>query len=135
LKNNPKLGKLLATAGGITLYSFAKDTAGASACTTSPCSDYWPPLTTSASPAADPGVKGALGTIARPDGSQQVTFNGMPLYTFVLDKAPGDANGDGLNDFGGVWHIVSLGSAPKPKLPSGGGVGGGMGGGGGYHYP
>jgi hypothetical protein len=39
----------------------------------------------------------------------QVTLNGLPLYTFAPDKNPGDATGDGLNDFGGIWHVVSLG--------------------------
>jgi predicted lipoprotein with Yx(FWY)xxD motif len=129
-KKNPKLGKLLATAGGWTLYTFAKDSAGVSACTSSPCSDFWPALTVKEPPTAEPDVKGALGSTTRPDGSMQVTFNGMPLYTFTQDKAPGDANGDGLNDFGGVWHAVSLGSAPKQNPPAGGGMGGG-----GYHYP
>jgi hypothetical protein len=59
--------------------------------------------------------------------SIQVTFNGMPLYTFTLDKAPGDANGNGVNQYGGVWHVVSLESTPMHHPPSGG-----MGGG--YHY-
>jgi predicted lipoprotein with Yx(FWY)xxD motif len=127
-KKNPRLGKLLATAGGMTLYTFGKDTAGVSACTTSLCTAYWPPLTVSAAPTADPDIKGALGTITRPDGSLQVTFNGLPLYTFAQDNKPGDANGDGVNNFGGVWRVVSLGSAPKTP-PSGGGMGGG-----GYHY-
>ena len=45
-----------------------------------------------------------LGTIARDDGSLQVTYNGTPLYYFAFDNMPGDANGQGSGD---VWFAVS----------------------------
>jgi predicted lipoprotein with Yx(FWY)xxD motif len=50
------------------------------------CAQYWPPVLTSGQPAAGPGVdQHALGTLRRPDGSQQVTYKGRPLYLFADD--------------------------------------------------
>jgi predicted lipoprotein with Yx(FWY)xxD motif len=82
---------------GLTLYNFTKDTkdSGKSVCTGS-CLTTWPALTVAAgaSPVAGDGVTGKLGTITRTDdGSTQVTYNGLPLYFFKNDKAPGDLNG------------------------------------------
>jgi hypothetical protein len=36
-------------------------------------------------------------TIRRADGSTQATYDGHPLYTYVGDAAPGQANGNNLN--------------------------------------
>ena len=81
---------------GMTVYSFTKDVkdSGKSACTVG-CIDTWPPLTVAAgaTPTGGTGVTGKLGTITRDDGTLQVTYNGLPLYYFKNDKAPGDANG------------------------------------------
>ena len=84
-------------ASGMTVYIFTKDVkdSGASACT-GDCLATWPALTVAAgaTPSGGAGVTGKLGTITRPDdGSLQVTYNGLPLYFFKNDKAPGDANG------------------------------------------
>ena len=54
-----------------------------------------------------PGITGTFGIIKRSDGSAQATFDGYPLYTFVGDTAPGQAKGNGLSAFGGVWHEVT----------------------------
>jgi predicted lipoprotein with Yx(FWY)xxD motif len=88
---------LVAGSNGMTVYYFAKDTkdSGTSACTGG-CISTWPALTVAAgeTPVAGSGVTGALGTITRPDdGALQVTYNGLPLYFFKNDQAPGDANG------------------------------------------
>ena len=81
---------------GMTVYIFTKDVkdSGKSACTVG-CIDTWPPLTVAAgaTPTGGTGVTGKLGTITRDDGTLQVTYNGLPLYYFKNDKAPGDANG------------------------------------------
>jgi predicted lipoprotein with Yx(FWY)xxD motif len=95
---------VLTKAKGFTLYSFAPDTASRSACNGA-CAQYWPPVTGRL--AAGPGVTGRLGTIIRSDGSVQATYDGHPLYTYIADTAPGQANGNNLNLNGGVWHEVT----------------------------
>jgi predicted lipoprotein with Yx(FWY)xxD motif len=94
---------VLTNAKGFTLYSFAPDTPTASKCYGS-CAVYWPPVTGTA--AASPGVSGRIGTIKRTDGSEQLTYNGHPLYTYIADTAPGQARGNNINLNGGVWHDV-----------------------------
>jgi predicted lipoprotein with Yx(FWY)xxD motif len=94
---------VLTNAKGFTLYSFAPDTPAASKCYGS-CAVYWPPVTGTA--AASPGVPGRIGTIKRTDGSEQLTYNGHPLYTYIADTAPGQARGNNINLNGGVWHDV-----------------------------
>ena len=65
------------------------------------------------SPVAGDGVDATLlGTITRDDGTMQVTYNGHPLYTFVDDKASGDAGGQGKEDAGGTWHLISPAGEP-----------------------
>ena len=116
-----RFGKILVNASGLTLYTFEIDSPTESKCTDSGCVTYWPPLTVNGLPAAGSGVSGKLATITRPDGSQQLTYNGKPLYTFKLDQKPGDATGDGINQYGGVWHVVSLSGSPSSgnNTPSG----------------
>jgi predicted lipoprotein with Yx(FWY)xxD motif len=94
---------VLTNAKGFTLYSFAPDTPATSKCYGS-CAAYWPPVTGTA--AASPGVPGRVGTIKRTDGSEQLTYNGHPLYTYIGDAAPGQARGNNLNLNGGLWHEV-----------------------------
>lgn len=92
-------------AASATLYSFSQDTATTSACTGA-CANAWPPLLTSASPVAAPGVDASqLGSIQRADGSFQVTYAGHPLYLFshALNTTTG---GDGITAFGGQFHSV-----------------------------
>ena len=75
---------VLTNAKGRTLYWFAPDTPATSECTGS-CAAYWPPVT--GNPMAGPGVTGRLGTIKRPGGAKQATYNGHPLYTYIGDSA------------------------------------------------
>lgn len=109
-------GSYLVNSQGLALYMLSADSKDASTCADK-CAQAWPPLTVSGSPSAGSGVAGTLlGTITRADGSRQVTYNGMPLYTFVKDQAVGDTNGEGVNAFGGEWDLASpYGSAIKPK--------------------
>jgi len=69
------------------------------------CAAYWPPVKGPA--AAGPGVSGKLSVLTRSDGSVQAAYDGHPLYTYVGDSAPGQANGNGLNLNGGRWHEVA----------------------------
>src|ERR1700750_1110292 len=94
---------VLTNAKGFTLYSFAPDTPATSKCYGS-CAVYWPPVT--GTPAAGQDPPGQIGTIKRTDGSEQLTYNGHPLYTYIADTAPGQARGNNLNLTGGLWHDV-----------------------------
>ena len=96
---------VLTNAKGFTLYSFAPDTPTTSKCYGS-CAAYWPPVT--GTTAAGSGLPGRVGTIKRTDGSEQLTYNGHPLYTYVGDSAPGQARGNNLNLNGGLWHEVPV---------------------------
>jgi predicted lipoprotein with Yx(FWY)xxD motif len=96
---------VLTNARGFTLYWFARDTAMGSNCD-GRCAHAWPPVEGPAT--AGPGLSGRLGTIRRGDGSIQATYNGRPLYTFIGDLAPGQASGNGLYAFGGLWHEVTV---------------------------
>ena len=93
------------------------------------------------------GGVGSLGTVKRPDGTEQVTYKGMPLYTFAQDQKPGDAGGQGIKDVG-TWTAVTVApparrrrhddfhhdnhDARQTLAPAGSGGGGS--GGGGYGY-
>jgi predicted lipoprotein with Yx(FWY)xxD motif len=102
-----RLGRIIVDGKGRTLYLFEKDKRGRSACY-GQCATYWPPLITHGKPVARPGVKRSLlGTTRRASGSQQVTYAGHPLYRFALDTKPGQTNGEGLNDFGAGWDVLS----------------------------
>ncbi len=95
---------VLTNSSGRTLYWFAPDTPSKSACYGT-CAAYWPPVI--GNPAAGPGVTlSKIATIARTDGTIQVTYAGHPLYTYIGDTAPGQANGNDINLNGGFWHEV-----------------------------
>jgi predicted lipoprotein with Yx(FWY)xxD motif len=104
---NAKLGQILVDDKGMTLYLFVADSGTASTCYTS-CAAIWPPLLTDGAPQAGTGADASLlGTTTRTDGKVEVTYAGHPLYYFVQDKAAGDAKGQAINGFGGLWWVVS----------------------------
>jgi predicted lipoprotein with Yx(FWY)xxD motif len=108
---------VLTNAQGFAVYSFAPDTMTKSDCTGA-CAAAWPPVKGPATAGA--GLTGKLGTIERSDGSTQATYNGHPLYTFVMDTGPGTDTGNGVNAFGGLWHaLTASGSAAPASTPSG----------------
>jgi predicted lipoprotein with Yx(FWY)xxD motif len=100
----PSLHKtVLTNTKGLTLYTLVGETHGKFICTGS-CLKAWPPLLVAAGTTPKGPVK--LGRIKRPEGKTQVTFKGMPVYTFSGDSKKGEANGEGLKDVG-VWHAVT----------------------------
>jgi predicted lipoprotein with Yx(FWY)xxD motif len=101
------LGRVLVDGNGITLYDFVKDKGGTSSCYGA-CAALWPPLTTTVKPHAGKGVRASLlGTTRRKDGKLEVTYNHHPLYYFVTDRKPGQTTGQGVNQFGGPWWVLS----------------------------
>lgn len=112
--NTPKLGKVIVDSEGMTLYDFHKDKGKTSTCYGT-CAKDWPPLLTTGSPKAMGGAEPALlGTTKRKDGTVQVTYKGHPVYTFFLDKKPGDTKGNNLDFFGGEWYALTrTGEEPK----------------------
>ena len=94
------LGSVLAVGSGKTLYVHAGDSATASTCLDA-CAAAWPPLLISAGATivGPPGASGPFGSITRPDGSVQATYNGMPLYFWTNDVNSGDTTGEGINGF------------------------------------
>jgi predicted lipoprotein with Yx(FWY)xxD motif len=87
-----------------TVYVFDADLAapGTSTCnSTNGCSAIWPPV---APPST--ALSAGFGAITRSDGTKQLTFQGRPLYLYAGDSAPGQTNGDGINAFGGLWHVA-----------------------------
>jgi predicted lipoprotein with Yx(FWY)xxD motif len=64
-------------------------------------------LTTESEPKGQMGVSASkLGTTKRKDGTTQVTFAGHPLYTYVEDSKPGEANGNDFSSFGAQWYAL-----------------------------
>jgi predicted lipoprotein with Yx(FWY)xxD motif len=101
-KSVPGAGAVLVDSNGLTLYELPSESGGTIMCTAS-CATTWPPLLLPAgvsSATAESGVSPSkLGTISRPDGGTQVTYEGMPLYLFVSDQGPGQATGQGVEGF------------------------------------
>lgn len=91
-------GDILTNPAGMTLYTFAPDKDGKSACN-GMCADNWPPLKAG----MDAMATGNWTVITREDGSKQWAYKGKPLYTFIKDKKKGDEMGDG---FKGAWHVA-----------------------------
>jgi predicted lipoprotein with Yx(FWY)xxD motif len=135
--SNSKLGStVLTNTSGMTLYALSGESAGKFICTGAACEGVWHPLVASGASATSASV-GSLGTVKRPDGSEQVTYKGMPLYTFAQDRKAGEANGEGIKDVG-TWHAVtttaSASSSAATKAAESESSSSGSGGGGGYAY-
>lgn len=110
-----RLGAVLVDSAGRTLYLFGPDDQRMVTCTaTNGCARAWPPLLAGAkAPAPGPGAKRSLlGTVRAPGGARQVTYDHWPLYTFAGDSGPGQARGQGLDGFGGLWSAVTTAGEP-----------------------
>lgn len=101
-----KVGMVLVDSNGMTLYDFHKDKGTTSSCY-GPCAEGWPPVLSEGEPTVGNGASASkLGTTERKDGTTQVTYAGHPLYTFVEDKKPGEANGNDVKAFGASWYAL-----------------------------
>jgi len=126
----PGVGTVLVNRSGKTIYSPQQEAHGKILCTGS-CLAFWFPVPAGAGAVKAPsGVTGALGTIRRPDGQTQLTYNGKPLYTFRLDQAPGQVHGNNFTDHFGstsfTWRAITTSGSPAGT--------GQQGNGGGYTY-
>lgn len=125
--DNQKLGTtVLVNSQGMTLYTLSAERGGHFVCTRGSkipgasvsCLSVWRPLIARGKVTGE-GVA-ALSTIVRPDGAgRQVTYKGLPLYTFAEDKAPGDASGNGFRDVGTWLAATSNKSAVAPSASTG----------------
>ncbi|MET1009073.1 MAG: hypothetical protein ABWY96_03325 [Gaiellaceae bacterium] len=122
------VGDVLVDARGNALYSPDQEADGKVLCTDA-CASIWIPLTLPAGeqPTGSSDVSSQLGLIRRPDGAEQVTYEGKPLYTFAEDPSPGEVTGNGFaDDFGGTsftWHVAAQGSVSGGTTSTEGGYG------------
>lgn len=111
-------GSYLVGPSGRALYLWVADHNGSSSCAGS-CARAWPPLLTKAAPVAKSGVTSSdLSTIKRSDGAKQVTYMGHPLYYYIGDTSSGSTTGQGSDNFGAKWWLVSSSGAAITKAAS-----------------
>lgn len=97
---------VLTDANAMTLYYLTSDTSTTVACS-GQCATFWPPLLLRlGAPSSGTTLPGKLTMLTDPNGVQ-VLYNGHPLYAFSKDKTSNDANGEGINAFGGTWHVAT----------------------------
>lgn len=114
------LGPVIVAADGLTLYMFVPDTDGEPTCTGG-CAGTWPPYYVEDAMVAD-GIELAAGdgldpsllaVVAHPDGGDMLRYGDWPLYYYAGDQAPGDTNGQGVND---VWWVIDGSGAPMQNV-------------------
>ena len=98
---------VLTSPDGLTLYYLTVDTTTAPKCSGA-CLSTWPPLLTNGNPSSMVPLSGTL-TVAMNANGDQVAYNGHLLYRFAGDKLKGDAKGEGLQAFGGLWKVATPG--------------------------
>ena len=109
---------VLTNAAGRTLYDLTADTPTSTACNSS-CTTIWFPLLAKGAPSSTTPLPHQVSALRDANG-QQVEYDGHLLYTFSGDTAAGQAQGEGIQSFGGIWHVVT----PTLSVPSGGSNGG-----------
>jgi predicted lipoprotein with Yx(FWY)xxD motif len=105
-------GKVLVDSEGRTLYLYTKDTQNKPSTCEAACATNWPPEIASGTPVAGTGLDaGKLSVMKRTDGTEQLAYNGWPLYRYTKDTKAGDDIGEGV---GGIWFVVdATGNAIK----------------------
>ena len=105
---------------GRTLYYLTGDTKGHK-CSTATCTGFWPPLTVKSlhtKVVKGNGITGKLTVFKRSDGKFQVALRGKPLYRYAGDSAKGNANGEGIQSFGGTWHAMPASASTSTSTPT-----------------
>lgn len=111
------IGQIVVDVDGMTVYAYDRDEPGtnASACD-AVCLQMWPPVTSDTSKPEVVGVAGVVGTIPGPQGGNQVTVNGMPLYLFAGDPRPGSVAGQGMDN---LWWALNPAGEKITTAPGG----------------
>ena len=115
-------GRYLTDGDGRTLYRFsgeAPQQGGAAriACTGT-CTNAYRPVLVERLPATEGPVQSSLlGTVERPGGGRQLTYDGSPLYRYVGDQGQGATAAAGMSVFGGTWHLVAPTDQPAAPPP------------------
>jgi predicted lipoprotein with Yx(FWY)xxD motif len=122
---NAALGPIVVNAAGLTLYHASGEKNGKIACNGN-CVYFWFPVIWKGKgkPTLGPGLSAAkIGTIERPNGALQVTYDKLPLYRYYLDRKPGQTKGQGVKDPAGTWYAISTSGKVVTKKPGGSGGG------------
>lgn len=119
VRESGTLGRYFSTPGGNALYVTDGDTVANQSTCTGDCTVAWVPFTATEPLSLPPTTSGELTLFDREDGSTQVAYNGMPLYTYNADPGPGSTLGAGV---GGTWWLASpgdqLGVPATPVAPT-----------------
>lgn len=129
--NTAQFGNIVTDANGKTLYRFDKDTAKPSKSNcAAKCLEAWPPALVTGSLRVQGVDEALVGSVKRPDGSEQLTLGGWPLYRFAQDTKAGDTKGQAVQ---GTWFVSAPdGKKAKTTASASGGTQGGGAGAGGY---
>jgi predicted lipoprotein with Yx(FWY)xxD motif len=113
-----KTESIAVTPAGAAVYELSPETAKHLLCSSSQCLGFWPPVKVAkgAKLTKGAGLAGRLGKLKR-KGFTQLTLNGHPLYTFSEDSKKGEAHGEGIHGFGGIWHVFKE-AATSPAQPT-----------------
>ncbi|MET9323389.1 SCO0930 family lipoprotein [Streptomyces sp. NPDC003038] len=105
VNQNARIGNILADAEGRTLYRFDKDSAWPMkfGCLES-CLDTWKPAKAVDKDKVSGISSELVGSVKRPDGTEQMTIDCWPVYWFTGDTKPGDISGHGKQ---GLWFAVT----------------------------
>lgn len=98
----------LVDGAGTAVYALEGDRDG-SKCT-GECVQAWPPmLVADTQPSSSGTLPGGanMGSIKRPEGTLQITYNGQPLYHYAADTGQGSTAGHGVKDKWGQWALLS----------------------------
>ncbi|MEU4893852.1 SCO0930 family lipoprotein [Streptomyces sp. NPDC044780] len=113
VEKNAELGSFVTDSEGWTLYRFDEDTPKPAKSTCNDdCATKWPAVPADDATATAGIDSGALGSVTRSDGTQQLTLAGWPVYRFAGDTAPGDTKGQGV---GGTWNALAPDGKPAGK--------------------
>lgn len=120
VSHDASLGSIVVNGKGLTLYHASKERNGKLACVGN-CVYFWFPLIVTKRTKIVVGkglVRSKLGTIKRPNGALQVTYDKLPLYRYYLDRKPGQVKGQGVKDPAGTWYAVSSSGKVVTKRPA-----------------